>query len=136
VSDSYQWECTRGRHLDTHHSNPYAEGYKPACRRRLVKASSSDELLDEARLIQMKPAISSLNVNAKEVFKRVTLLDDVLVLEASEKLIKVCFICGCHREVVNLNTEDDLSSFRESCECDERFIDAQTTKFEALLCFR
>ena len=102
----------------------------------VVKSSSSDELLDEARLIQMKPAISSLNVNAKEVFKRVTLLDDVLVLEASEKLIKECFICGCHREVVNLNTEDDLSSFRESCECDERFIDAQATKFEALLCFR
>ena len=50
----------------------------------VVEASSSDELLDEARLIQMKPAISSLNVNAKEVLKRVT----ILVLEASAKLIK------------------------------------------------
>ena len=50
----------------------------------VVEASSSDELPDEARLIQMKQAISSLNVNAKEVFKRVTLL----VLEASAKLIK------------------------------------------------
>jgi hypothetical protein len=100
----------------------------------IVEASSSDELPDEARLIQMKLAISSLNMNAKEVFKRVTLLDDVLVLEASAKLIKESIICHC--EVVNLNTEDDLSSFRESCECDERFIDAQATKFEALLCFR
>ena len=54
----------------------------------VVEASSSDKLLDEARLIQMKPAISSLNVNAKEVFKRVTLLDDELVLEANAKLIK------------------------------------------------
>ena len=53
----------------------------------VVEASSSDKLLDEARLIQMKPAISSLNVNAKEVFKRVTLLDDVLVLEANAKLM-------------------------------------------------
>ena len=50
----------------------------------VVEASSSDEHSDEARLIQMKPAISSLNVNAKEVFKRVALL----VLEASAKLIK------------------------------------------------
>ena len=54
----------------------------------VVEASSSDELLDEARSIQMKPAISLLNVNAKEVFKRVTLLDDELVLEANAKLIK------------------------------------------------
>ena len=54
----------------------------------VVETSSSDELLDEARLIQMKPAISSLSVNAKEVFKRVTLLDDVLVLEANAKMIK------------------------------------------------
>jgi nitrate reductase NapAB chaperone NapD len=46
----------------------------------VVEASSSDELLDEARSIQMKPAISSLNVNTKEVFKRVTLLDDDLYL--------------------------------------------------------
>ena len=53
----------------------------------VVEASSSDKLLDEARLIQMKPAISSLNVNAKEVFKRVTLLDDILVLEANAKLM-------------------------------------------------
>ena len=102
----------------------------------VVEASSSDELPDEARLIQMKPAINSLNVNAKEVFKRVTLLDDVLVLEASAKLIKESIICDCHCKVVNLNTEDDLSSFRESCECDERCIDAQATKLEALLCFR
>ena len=95
-----------------------------------------DELPDEARLIQMKPAISSLNVNAKEIFKRVTLLDDVLVLEASAKLIKESIICDFHCEVVNLNREDDLSSDRESCECDERFIDAEATKLEALLCFR
>ena len=50
----------------------------------VVEASSSDKLPDEARLIQMQPAISSLNVNAKEVLKRVT----ILVLEASAKLIK------------------------------------------------
>jgi hypothetical protein len=50
----------------------------------VVEASSSDELPDGARLIQMKPAISSLNVNAKEVLKRVT----IIVLEASAKLIK------------------------------------------------
>ena len=53
----------------------------------VVEASSSDELPDDARLIQMKPEISSLNVNAKEVFNCVTLFDDVLVLEANAKLM-------------------------------------------------
>ena len=85
-SDSYQRECTEGQRLDTHRSNLYAKGYKRVV--VVVEASSSDELPDEARLIQMKPAISSLNVNAKEVFNYVTLLDDVLVLEANAKLIK------------------------------------------------
>ena len=54
----------------------------------VVKSSSSDEFLDEARLTQMKPTVGSLHVHAEKIFERVTLLDDVLVLEANAKLIK------------------------------------------------
>jgi hypothetical protein len=80
----------------------------------VVEASSSDELLDEARLTQMKTTVRSLHVHAKEIFERVTLLDDVLVLEVSAELIDESVICGCHCKVVNVNTEDDLPSVRES----------------------
>ena len=51
---------------------------------------------------------------AEKVFERVTLLDDVLVLEVSAELINESVICGCHCKVVNVNAEDDLPPVRES----------------------
>ena len=71
-------------------------------------------LLDEARLTQMKTTVSSLHVHTKKVFKRITFLDNVLVLEVSAKLIDESVICGCHCKVINMNAKDDLPPVRES----------------------
>ena len=48
--------------------------------------------LDQSRLTEMKTTIDLLHVNAKEVFKGLALLDDILELQSGAQIINEAII--------------------------------------------
>ena len=74
----------------------------------VLKLRSGDELLDQSRLTEMKTTIDLLHVNAKEVFKGLALLDDILELQSGDQIINEAVIRSCDSEIIYMNAEHDL----------------------------
>ena len=56
----------------------------------------------------MKTTIDSLHVNAKEVFKGLALLDDILELQSGAQIINEAIIRSCDIEIIHVNAEHNL----------------------------
>jgi len=56
----------------------------------------------------MKTTIDLLHVNAKEVFKGLALLDDILELQSGDQIINEAVIRSCDSEIIHMNAEHDL----------------------------
>ena len=56
----------------------------------------------------MKTTIDLLHVNAKEVSKGLTLLDDILELQSGAEITNEAIIRSCNR--IHMNAQDDLSA--------------------------
>jgi hypothetical protein len=78
------------------------------------QSSSLDELLDKARLTEMKAAICLFHVNTEEVLQSVALGDDVLLLQRGAQVVNEAIVTSCHRKVIDMDTEHDLPTISKT----------------------